>query len=291
MAQNVYPTSDASNTFLSGGFGDIDEGATPSDSDFAYTADKPSSETLEVHVGNPTDPEVSTGHIVRYRWATVDGGVLSGSGTPVTITPTLYQGAVLRSSGTPTTTNTATFTDASWTLSGAEADAIGSDYSDLRIRWVVTGGAGSGANRRGGAISWAELEVPNAPVPTTTSVARLGLASGSDPSDNTNHSIKVRARTTTGSNGVINAALYEGASNRSGNLASSALSTSLADIDLPIAEASAANITSYADLEIRLWGTTPNGALTFEVDYVVFSLPGVAGPQPYKDHFIQLLSQ
>jgi hypothetical protein len=65
-----------------------------------------------------------------------------------------------------------------------------------------------------------------------TSVAEISLASHGTPTLRTNHSIKIRARTTSGSTGVIRAALYEGATNRSGDLSSSALTTSLANYTL-----------------------------------------------------------
>ena len=164
MAQNVYPTGDVTNQWASGGYADIDEGAIPNDGDFAYSADKPALDVFEFHLDDPTDPVVHTGHTVRYRWATVDGGVLSGSGSAVTQTYNLYQGTTLISTGTGNThsTNSATFSAASFTISEAEAGNI-TEYSDLRVRIVASGGAGSPANRRGAAISWAELEVPDAP--------------------------------------------------------------------------------------------------------------------------------
>ncbi len=171
MAQFIRPTSDATNGWASGGFGDIDE--TPfSDSDFAYSNDKPATEVLEVHLGDPTDPAVSTGHIVRYRWATVDGGVLSGSGTAVTQDYVLFQSttAVTGLTANQHTTNSATFSAASFTLSGAEADAI-TDYTDLRIRCTATGGGGSPTDRRGAAWSFAEMEMPDAP--STDRMARI----------------------------------------------------------------------------------------------------------------------
>ncbi len=163
MAQNVYPTSDVTNEWASGGFADIDEGATPNDSDFAYSIDKPTDDIFEVHLGDPGDPAIGTGHIIRYHWATVDGGVLSGDGTAVTQTYNLYQGTTLISTGTGNThtTNNATWQTASFTLSTAEADNI-TDYTDLRLRVVASGGGGSPADRRGAAVSWAELETPDA---------------------------------------------------------------------------------------------------------------------------------
>lgn len=114
---------------------------------------------------------------------------------------------------------------------------------------------------------------PAPPPPTQTSVARISLASGGTPVTATDHSIKVRARTTAGA-GTIRAALYEGANNRSGDLESSALTTSLADYTLAIGDSEAANITDYSDLEIRLWGyAAGGGAIVFEVDQLWLETP------------------
>lgn len=119
-------------------------------------------------------------------------------------------------------------------------------------------------------------------LPTSTPVARVSLGSYGEPSTRTAHSIKVRARTTSGSTGVLKAALYEGANNRSGDLTSSALTTSLADYTLSIPDASAANITSYSDLEIRFWGYDANGgSLVFEVADLYLEVPASAGPQTF----------
>ncbi len=162
MVQVVRPTSDVTNEWSSGGFGEIDE--TPfSDSDFAYSIDKPTDDVLEVHLGDPTDPAVNTGHIFRYRWATVDGGVLSGDGTSVTQAYVLVQGTTLITGATANqhTTNSATFSAVSVTLTGTEADAI-TDYTDLRLRITASGGGGSPTDRRGAACSFAEFEVPDA---------------------------------------------------------------------------------------------------------------------------------
>lgn len=95
---------------------------------------------------------------------------------------------------------------------------------------------------------------------TQTSVARVSLAGGSTPATATDHQILVTARTTAGA-GTIRAALYEGANNRSGDLESTGLTTSLADYTLAISDAAAATITDYSNLEIRFWGYAPGSAL------------------------------
>jgi len=111
------------------------------------------------------------------------------------------------------------------------------------------------------------------PTPTSTAVARLSLASGNTPDVRTGHKIKIRARVTSGA-GKMRVALYEGATNRSGDLESSALTTSLANYELAIAEIDAEDITDYSDLEIRIWGyAAGGGAIVFEVAEVSLEIP------------------
>lgn len=100
-------------------------------------------------------------------------------------------------------------------------------------------------------------------LPTVTSVAVVSLASAGIPATRTSHSIKSRVRKTSGTGTVtFSAALYEGATNRSGNLTSGALTTSLANVTLAIPDASAANINDYSNLEVRFWGNSSTGDLT-----------------------------
>ena len=63
----------------------------------------------------------------------------------------------------------------------------------------------------------------------------------------------------------MNAALYEGATNRSGNLVSDPLTSSIAEYTLAIPRASAVAITDYASLELRIWGTSATDAVPIEV--------------------------
>jgi hypothetical protein len=171
VSQNVYPTSDVQNNWNPDpAYAEIDEGATPIDSDFAYTDDNPTPGTgnsgwLEVHIGDPTDPEVSTGHVVRWRHVLIDGGALATTdGTGCDLDVSLVQGTtVIASKINIALDGIYSWTADSFTLSAGEADAIGTDYSDLRIRFDADGGGGSPASRRGAGVSWAELEVPDAP--------------------------------------------------------------------------------------------------------------------------------
>lgn len=115
-----------------------------------------------------------------------------------------------------------------------------------------------------------------------TSVAEISLGSHDIPAIRTNHSIKVRARTISGSNGMIKAAVYEGAVNRSGDLISAPLSNALADYTLSIPDAAAATITDYSNLSIKIWGYDSSGnGLVFEIAEVYLELPIATGSISY----------
>ena len=171
MAQFARPDSNITQTGFTNGFSAIDE-SVASDADFAYGANG-GANTLEVGLSNVTDPASSTGHIVRYRLAKVNNGALNNTGNAVTVDVGLYQGATLIHAATGISVSS-TWTAGSFTLSAAEANAI-TDYTDLRIRVTDSSNGGSPSGRRAGAISWAELEVPDAPagVPGTGSQGTL----------------------------------------------------------------------------------------------------------------------
>jgi hypothetical protein len=164
------------------------------------------------------------------------------------------------------------------------ADAVGDITAGVAFRQVNASAENVGtwtatnANRGNGIATVIAIR-PYIPTPKSTSVAEISLASHGTPSEQTNHAIKIRARTTSGSTGVIKAALYEGTTNRSGDLTSLALTNSLADYTLAISDASAANITDYSNLSIKFWGYDPNGgSLVFEVADLYLELPEAAGP-------------
>ncbi len=115
-----------------------------------------------------------------------------------------------------------------------------------------------------------------------TPVAEISLVSASTPALRTNHLIKVRARTTTGSTGRLRAALYEGATNRSGDLESAPLTNVLDDYILVVPDAGAAAITSYADLSIRIWGYDNRGnSLVFEIANLKLTLQTPIPTMPF----------
>jgi hypothetical protein len=162
--------------------------------------------------------------------------------------------------------NGETATGGSWTGMGLAAGPptnYGSAVSTGESQDIVGGVAAAVAFRQLNAASedagpWSSIDVSNArnvalliavrpsPPPTTTAVARVSLESGGTPDTATDHKLIVRARKASGTGTVtLSAALYEGANNRSGDLDTSALTTSLADYELAIADASAANLTDY----------------------------------------------
>lgn len=137
----------------------IDE-SSASDIDYNYGANNTAA-TYECSLSNVTDPVSSSGHIFRYRIAKTNAGVADGGGNAVTVTASLYQGTTLIAADSAQTA-TGTWTQYSLTLTGTQADSI-TNYTDLRLRFVTSASGGSPANRRGGAVSWGELEVPDAP--------------------------------------------------------------------------------------------------------------------------------
>lgn len=159
MAQFARPDSDVTNTGSNNGFEAIDE-STPSDADF-WWGDNNQADELEVGLTNVTDPGVDTGHVVRFRIAKVNAGVLSGTGNAVTITARLMQGGTVIAARAADDA-TGTWTTHTWNLTTGEVSGI-TDYTDLRLEFVTSASGGTPANRRGGAVSWAELETPDAP--------------------------------------------------------------------------------------------------------------------------------
>jgi hypothetical protein len=116
-------------------FDQIDE-TSFDDADYIRTPVAPTSDVYVTKLTTLEDPQVSTGHVVRYRYRKDTTG-----GAQIDLTVQLRQGYV--NEGTPGTqiaqwTHTAiaeTITAAAQTLSGAEADAI-TDYTDLYLRFV-----------------------------------------------------------------------------------------------------------------------------------------------------------
>lgn len=165
MAQFAYPSSDITNPAnITGSYLDIDEGATPSDSDYIHSENN-SSDTYECAIGTVTDPVSSANHIVRWKQAQADSNAgtvaPSSGGTNSTYSAWLYQGTTLIATlRTTDAHNESSFLEETYTLTSGEADNI-TDYTDLRFRITFFGTGGAPNNRRAGACSWMQWEVPD----------------------------------------------------------------------------------------------------------------------------------
>ncbi len=171
-AQYALPNGDASNNSVAEGAGDADgdifdeldegfgagrgSGSGPDDATTYWVTTDEASDRIRSNLTTVTDPEVSTGHVIRMRTAKNVSG-----GRQLDATIRLYLNGILQSGASET------FTDISevWTtrahaLSAANADAI-SDYSVVEIHSEIieTGGG----TPRIGWFSAQEFECPDAP--------------------------------------------------------------------------------------------------------------------------------
>lgn len=161
MAQFGRPISDITTTEISSGtFADIDE-TSPNDSDFIVSNDNAAATYECALTASLVDPLTGSNHTARARVSKSDTGVPdSNDGNAVEITISLFQGTtqiqIIVNGATLGLWNTFDIS-----LTPSLVDNI-TDYTDLRLRFVCTNSGGSPANRRGMAISWAELEIPDA---------------------------------------------------------------------------------------------------------------------------------
>lgn len=154
MAQFLRPDSNVTQTSFTNGFDAIDE-SSASDADFAYGTNNTAA-VLEVGLSNPSGTPGAGTTTVRYRVAKTNAGTVDGGGNAVTVTASVYQGGTLIAEDSARTV-TGTWTEYSWTPSMASV----TDWNDLRLRFTTSASGGSPANRRGGAVSWAEVESPD----------------------------------------------------------------------------------------------------------------------------------
>lgn len=166
MAQFARPNSTISTANMISGRDShtlIDE-ATASDADSIASVNNTSA-TWSGGLSAVSDPSSSTGHVLRFRYAKVNNGTPDSGGSNGTLSVSLRDSSNLAIAATSDiAVSVGTWTTATLTLTPTEADSI-TDYSTLRVQFVFTGGSGSPANRRGVAVSWAEFEVPDVPVP------------------------------------------------------------------------------------------------------------------------------
>ena len=153
MAQFARPDSDIATLFTptpSGThFSTVDE-VVADDGDFVTGGEATSD---RYGLSAVTDPEVSTGHFLRWR------AQATGSGGPEKMHVRLFQSTTEIAQNLNITISRGSFNDYSLTLSASQADAI-TDYAALEIL-LVTGNGVAGSDTID--VSWFAFEVPDAP--------------------------------------------------------------------------------------------------------------------------------
>jgi hypothetical protein len=173
MVQLAHPIADSTVTEWVEGVGDgdadaFDELSTLTDTDYWVTTDEKSgANVLECNVTPLTDPEVSSGHIIRTRVRKNASG-----GRQLDLEHALYENTTLRFIDTSNTDIGASFVTYAYTALAAEADAI-TDYSVLerRVGIYETGGGPP----RVGHCAWVEFECPDAPGTPGGSLMLMGV--------------------------------------------------------------------------------------------------------------------
>lgn len=164
MVQILRPISNDVQTNMTNGYAEIDE-VTASDSDFAYGATAASG-VLACSLQTPGSTPGSGNGTMRFRLFQVNSsGTPTTGGSAATMNIHLYEGAsLLTSYPSNPVQQSSGWTDYTWTnvdLSGV------TNWAALRFRFESEGTGGSPGGRRGGAVSWMELEVPDAAGPVS----------------------------------------------------------------------------------------------------------------------------
>lgn len=163
MAQFLRPDSDVTLTWSTSTgtvhYALIDE-STASDTDYIYTPDQVNIDDV-LGLSSPAGTPSSGTCTVRFRESQADGGVpASSGGNASSIECSIYEGATLiATSGTIATTQGG-WTTRTFTFS----TTLVTNWNNLEIHLLSTGSGGAPASRRGVAISWVEVEIPDAPV-------------------------------------------------------------------------------------------------------------------------------
>ena len=138
----------------------LDEAAPDDAASEVSSSSDPIIDAFEVLLSSVIDPASSIGHIVRYRVA------MTGT-KATTVDAALYQGATMIAADVQQVP-TAAYQTFSFTLSGAQADAI-TNYSDLRVKLIANStGAGTTTNVL---VTWIEFEAPEVAIDTPTPTA------------------------------------------------------------------------------------------------------------------------
>ena len=177
---------------------------------------------------------------------------------------------------------------------------LNNEYLFFVIAWEITTAGGSNSAdvllRTGQAAGGTRIDTPDfTPTPTislnaglsltpslalrkpfaATPVGEISLTEGGVPLTRTDHVIKARARKTSASDvGKLRVQLFEGATARSAEFETTALTTSFTDYNFAISDVDAASITNYGNLSLRFYGVSSSGSLTvFEISQISLNTP------------------
>ena len=159
MAQNAYPDADVSTTGWTTAplWSQVDDAPGSGDADYIDAAVRAGDATCELGLAEPTDPVASTGHSIEVRAKYTTNNSRVGA-----VKVELMEGATVRATlGASWQTLTTSFATYTYTLSGAEADAL--TYADMRLRitgHMNAGGTGTACNVQ---VASARLSCPDAP--------------------------------------------------------------------------------------------------------------------------------
>ena len=161
MAQILRPNSDISNVWSKStgtlGYALVDE-ITPDDADYVFTPDQVNLDHQFGMTSPAGTPSAGT-CTVRFRESQADGGVpASSGGNPSSIDVEVLENAIIVASSDAITTTEGGWTTRSFTFS----TALITNWDNVEIHLNGTGSGGPVASRRGVAVSWVELEVPDA---------------------------------------------------------------------------------------------------------------------------------
>ena len=129
-----------------------------------YKSEDTVSGAVQLSLSSPTSTPASGTCTVRYTHTQVDGGVINSTGgTASTIDFQIVEGGSVIASSGEITTQEGSWGAGSFTFN----TSVVTNWANIELHTAIAGSGGAPANRRGAAVSWLEVEVPDPPVAPT----------------------------------------------------------------------------------------------------------------------------
>ncbi len=163
MTQYAYPDADVSTTGWTTAplWSKVDDAPGSGDADSIDAAVRLADATCELGLAEPSDPSSSSDHVIEVRAKYTTNNSRVGA-----IKVELVEGSTVRATlGASWQTLTTSWATYSYSLSGAEADALA--YSDMRVRitgHMNAGGTGTACNVQ---VASVRLSLPDAGTPAS----------------------------------------------------------------------------------------------------------------------------